>query len=343
MARSVVVVKIQVFGSYIMFRSSRQRGTLLFSIAISFSLFATVTTLRGQELTTAQRSTMCSSKSASLNRLLAEAGPKRERLQLQIQDAERMARNVRLQRDRLLISMPPSEARKEINDGLNSTHSQMRKLEHDAANARQQKQRDDARAELEKFRLYRDFLASLLAHVESSGMIAPPSPDKDPFIATFDRRVRQLSDSYDQIGSDINILQQSIESLRCGKNGGGESSGDRFDAEAASGGEVRGERTPSTEVSPSDDHSQLPTAFRNKTVVRVEALDPTLECWAADAKTGCYTPNLEAQIKIYHFSDGSHFWDRREYDAKRREMAEKNKMVFRWACAKSLWRNGRCG
>ncbi len=201
------------------------QGVKLSVFAFSFIAVFGVSSLTGQELTSQQRNAMCSSKNATLSRLIAEAEPKRRKLQFEIQDAEKMARNVRLQRDRFLVSMPPNEARKELNNGLNSTHSQMRKLEHDAANAPQQKHRDQARTELEKFRAYRDFLANLLMYVESSGVISPPSPDNDPFIATFDRKVRQLRDAHDQIGSDINILQQSIESLRCGKAAGNETAG----------------------------------------------------------------------------------------------------------------------
>lgn len=86
----------------------------------------------------------------------------------------------------------------------------------------------------------------------------------------------------------------------------------------------------------------LPAQLKNKTVTRTEKLDPILECWAPDANSPCYTPNMEAQVTIYYFSDGSNYWDRRDYDAKRAANAKAG-MAFRWACGKSLWKNGRCG
>ncbi|MEQ1921531.1 MAG: hypothetical protein ABL952_03385 [Pyrinomonadaceae bacterium] len=86
----------------------------------------------------------------------------------------------------------------------------------------------------------------------------------------------------------------------------------------------------------------LPPQFKNRTVIRVEPLDPVLECWAAGADKPCDQPNLEVQIIVYHFAGGGNYWDRRDYDAKRKQMADAG-MVFRWACGKSLWRNGRCG
>lgn len=86
----------------------------------------------------------------------------------------------------------------------------------------------------------------------------------------------------------------------------------------------------------------LPPQFKNRTVIRVEPLDPVLECWAAGADQPCYQPNLEAQVIVYHFAGGGSYWDRRDYDAKRKQQADAG-MVFKWACGKSLWRNGRCG
>lgn len=319
---------------------------------VTAAMIVLMAPVAGQSLTAAQRADMCATKQATLDRLMADAGPKRTRINEQISDAEQLARFARQHRERLL-NIPANQSREELNRGLNDVNSQIRLFENDAANAPAQRYRDRAKAQLEQLIPYRDFLAHLLASVESGGLIPAGRPEDDQFVRDLDRNVRQLRDQLDMVGSDINILRESMESLGC--TGGGNSTGDMtkqdiednrnrdiqngrstVDEEEAAGG------TRANDTSGSQSVAELPAAFKGKQIVRTERLDGILECWSAGANAPCNEPNLESFITVYYFSDGGSFWDRRDYDNKRKQMTQAG-MVFRWACQKSLWRNGRCG
>ncbi|MBE7515458.1 MAG: hypothetical protein HS105_02440 [Chloracidobacterium sp.] len=84
----------------------------------------------------------------------------------------------------------------------------------------------------------------------------------------------------------------------------------------------------------------LPAQFKTKKIERIQKLE-SYECWAPP-NNPCMEPNIELSITVYSFVGGGSFWDRREYDRKRKAQADAG-LVFSWACYKALWRNGRCG
>lgn len=84
----------------------------------------------------------------------------------------------------------------------------------------------------------------------------------------------------------------------------------------------------------------LPAQFKTKAVQRIQKLE-SYECWAPP-NAPCTQPSIELSITVYYFVGGGSYWDRREYDRKRRAQADAG-LVFSWACDKALWRNGRCG
>jgi hypothetical protein len=137
----------------------------------------------------------------------------------------------------------------------------------------------------------------------------------------YQRELRKLRQRQEYVGSQINILDQSLESLRCSS------------ANAVVATQSRSGRT---QVPP---QSGLPPELRGKTILRTEKVE-YVECWSPQ-NVPCSTPNLETFITNYHLEGGGVHGDRREYDRKRKAMADAGN-GFKWSCYKSHWRNGRC-
>lgn len=138
----------------------------------------------------------------------------------------------------------------------------------------------------------------------------------------YERELRRLRRRQEYVGSQINILDQSLESLRCSSVNAGRASQSRSGrAEESS-------------------QSGLPPALRGKKIVRTEKI-AYVECWSPP-NVPCAQPNLETFVTVYHLESGGAYPDRREYDRRRKAMADAGN-GFKWSCDKPLWRNGRCG
>ena len=303
--------------------------------------------VRGQELTAQQRASLCESKQSTLRRLEAEADVSRNRLAEDISHAERRLAQIRAYRERVM-NAPRSEAISDLNSTLQTVRYDISRNKDGlrSPNARIRAQAESQLAELYPFH---DYLTRLLASLESGGILPEGDPDDDPFVKDAERKVRTLKNRYDQIGSDINTLRQSIESLGCS---GGKADLTKRDLEAlrtrersdsnanVEDAEARaGEGGSNDEKEPAE--TDLPPALKGKKIIRTEKVE-SVECWQADSNVPCTEPNLEVSMTIYHLGGGGAYWDRREYDRKRAEKANAG-LKFAWSCAKASWRNGRCG
>ena len=317
----------------------------LLTVVLLFT--ATPALVRGQDLTAQQRASLCESKQSTLRRLEAEAGLSRKRLAEDIFNAEKRLAQIHAYRERVM-NAPPSETISDLNRTLQTVRYDIRKNK-DALRSPNARIRAQAETQLADLYPFQDFLTRLLTNLEGGGFLPEGDPNDDPFSKDAERKVRTLKDRYDQIGSDINTLRQSIESLGC--SGGKadltkrdiealrtrERSGSNANVEDAEARAGEGRSDGEKESAETD----LPPALKGKKILRTEKVE-SVECWQADSTVPCNEPNLEVSMTIYHLGGGGAYWDRREYDRKRAEKANAG-LKFAWSCAKASWRNGRCG
>lgn len=293
--------------------------TTLISMIFVLPLAASPFVVRGQDadMSAQTRADLCAGKRGSLKRLEGEAPRIREQIAVREKKLQTL--------NRYINAASAGRLRSDVMDAyLNSKVALVNSYRFDLRRniAPQERARIDARLSDEMETM--NFFVTLTDMLYKRIPFSESSLRNNASILAWQRELRDLRRRQEYVGSQINILDQSLESLRCSE---GRSGNRNVESEESSG-----------EVS---QQPEIPDALRGKKVVRTQKQE-WVECWYSNPNVPCNEPNLETAITWYQLEGGGFYGDRREYDRKRTEMANAG-YKFAWACDKALWRNGRCG